>query len=309
MNPSFNRREFLKIGGATLAAAALQPAGLAADDPASVPAKKRDIKKAIMYGAVPGNLSVAEKLKIIKEAGFDGVEMMSHMDQDEVLKVRNELGLANPSVCGRYHWEKPLSDPNPKVREEGLEALKQTLRDAKRYGASSVLLVPAVVSKQVSYADAYTRSQAEIRKALPLAGELGVKIAVENVWNQFLLSPLEAARYIDEFESPWIGWHFDIGNVINYGWPEQWIRILGKRIQKLHVKEFSRKRRDNEGLWKGFAVEYLEGDNDWPAIMKALDEIGYRGWAIAEPAWQPEGVELPERLKQIAQKMDQILAL
>lgn len=309
MNPPFNRREFLKIGGATLAAAALQPAGLAADAPASAPAKKRDIKKAIMYGTVSGKMSVMEKLKIIKEAGFDGVEMMSHMDQEEVLRARDAAGLANPSVCGSRHWEKPLSDPNPKVREEGLEALKQTLRDAKRYGASSVLLVPAVVSKQVSYADAYTRSQAEIRKALPLAGELGVKIAVENVWNQFLLSPLEAARYIDEFESPWIGWHFDIGNVINYGWPEQWVRILGKRIQKLHVKEFSRKRRDNEGLWKGFAVEYLEGDNDWPAIMKALDETGYHGWAIAEPSWWPEGVELPERLRQIAQKMDQMLAL
>src|SRR5216684_3153690 len=285
MNLPFNRREFLKIGGATLAAAALQPAGLAADDPASAPAKKRDIKKAIMYGTVSGKMSVMEKLKIIKEAGFDGVEMMSHMDQEEVLRARDAAGLANPSVCGSVHWNKPLSDPDAKVREQGLEALKQTLRDAKRYGASSILLVPAVVNKEVSYADAYTRSQTEIRKAVPLAEELGVKIAIENVWNQFLLSPLEAARYVDEFNSPWVGWHFDVGNIINYGWPEQWIRILGKRIQKLHIKEYSRKKRDAEGLWKGFGVALLEGDNDWPAIMKALDETGYRGWAIAEPAW------------------------
>ena len=143
------------------------------------------------------------------------------------------------------------------------------LRDGKRYGASSVLLVPAVVNKEVSYDDAYKRSQAEIRKAIPLAEELGVKIAIENVWNHFLLSPLEAARYVDEFNSPAVGWHFDVGNILNYGWPEQWIRILGPRIQKLHIKEFSRKKRDSQGLWKGFDVKLLEGDNNWPAVMKA----------------------------------------
>src|SRR5207253_4337134 len=134
----------------------------------------------------------------IKEAGFEGVEMMSHMDQEEVLRARDAAGLVIPSVCGAEHWAKPLSHPDPKVREQGLEALKQSLRDAKRYGASSVLLVAAVVNKQVSYEDAYSRSQAELRRALPLAEELGVKIAIENVCNQFLLSPLEAARYVDE---------------------------------------------------------------------------------------------------------------
>ena len=98
----------------------------------------------------------------------------------------------------------------------------------------------------MSYDDAWKRSLEEIRKAVPVAEELQVKIAIENVWNQFLLSPLEAARYVDEFDSPWVGWHFDIGNIINYGWPEQWIHILGKRIVKLHFKEFSKKKRDNE---------------------------------------------------------------
>src|SRR5258706_12958570 len=223
-----DRRVSLKSGAHALAFAAVAPSFFAADEKPSTgdAVQNRSIKKAIMWGTVGLKGSVLEKMKAIKEAGFAGTEMMSHMDQDEVLRARDETGLVIPSVCGARHWEKPLSDPNPKVREEGLEALKQTLRDAKRYWATSVLLVPAVVNKQVSYADAYTRSQAEIRKALPLAGELGVKNAVENGWNPFLLSPLEAARYIDEFESPWIGWHFDIGNVINYGWPEQWIRNL-----------------------------------------------------------------------------------
>ncbi len=205
-----------------------------------------------MWGTVGVKGSVLEKMKAIKEAGFEGVEMMSHMDQDgsAARARRNRPGHSQrlwPATTG----SKPLSDPDPKVRAEGLEALKQTLRDGKRYGASSVLLVPGVVSKEVSYADAYTRSQAEIRKAVPLAEELGVKIALENVWNHFLLSPLEAARYVDEFQSPAVGWHFDAGNILNYGWPEQWIRILGPRILKLHIKEFSRKKRDKRRLVEG----------------------------------------------------------
>ena len=162
--------------------------------------------------------------------------------------------------------------------------METAIRDCARYGGSTVLLVPAVVSKEVSYRDAYERSQAEIRKVLPLAKELGVKIALENVWNNFLLSPLEAARYVDEFESEWIGWYFDVGNVVNYGWPEQWVEVLGERILKLDVKEFSRTKRNDEGLWKGFGVKLLEGDCDWPAVMKALDGVGYEGWATAELA-------------------------
>jgi len=243
-------------------------------------------------------------MKAVKAAGFEGAEMDSHMDQDEVVRARDEVGLVIPSVCGSKHWSKPLSHPDPKVRAEGLAALEQTLRDAKRYGASSVLLVPAVVNKEVSYDQAYTRSQAEIRKAIPLAEELGVKIAVENVWNHFLLSPLEAARYVDEFNTPAVGWHFDVGNVINYGWPEQWIRILGKRIQKFHIKEFSRNRRDKEGLWKGFDVALLEGDDDWPTVMKAVDEIGYQGWVMTEQG----GGDTPQGLRDLVQRLDRILS-
>jgi hexulose-6-phosphate isomerase len=297
-----NRRTFLRHTGSAIAVAS---AGLPLLSHAQPTTPTRPIKKAIMWATVGLKGSTLEKMKAIKEAGFQGVEMMSHMDQDEVLKARDEVGLIIPSVCGRDHWSKPLSDPNPKVREEGLEALKQTLRDAKRYSASSVLLVPAVVNKDISYDEAYTRSQAEIRKAVPLAEELGVKIAIENVWNQFLLSPLEAARYVDEFNSPAVGWHFDVGNVITYGWPEQWIHILGKRIQKLHIKEFSRKKRDNEGLWKGFHIDFLQGDNNWPAVMKALDDIGYNGWGITE---QPGG-DSPEGLKTLVDGFTKILAM
>lgn len=289
MIDAVNRRQFLL----TCATAAL---------PFPARAKVRDLRKAIMYGTlqIPG--SIAVKFAAVKAAGFAGIEPMSHMPQAEVLDAFAASGLKAASVCCATHWKQPLSDPDPAVRQAGLLGLEQALRDAKAYGASSVLLVPAVVNKTVSYGGAYTRSQAEIRKAIPLARELGVKIAIENVWNQFLLSPLEAARYVDEFESPSVGWHFDIGNVINYGFPEQWIRILGKRIVKLHVKEYSRAKRDKQGPYAGFAVPFLTGDNDWPAVMRALDDIGYSGWGIAE---QP-GADSAEGLKALSIAMDSI---
>jgi L-ribulose-5-phosphate 3-epimerase len=301
-----NRREFLETTSGALALASLAPGVVAAEAglPGAALPPRRNLKKGIMWGTVGVKGSVLEKMQAIKAAGFEGTEMMSHMDQEEVLRARDATGLVIPSVCGRDHWSKPLSDPDPKVRAEGLESLKQTLRDGKRYGASSVLLVPAVVTKQVSYDEAYTRSQEEIRKAVPLAEELGVKIAIEDVWNYFLLSPLEAARYVDEFHSPAVGWHFDVGNILNYGWPEQWIRILGPRIQKLHIKEFSREKRDKQGLWKGFDVRLLEGDNDWPAVMKAIDDIGYHGWAITEQG----GGDSPEGLRDLCQRLGKIMA-
>jgi L-ribulose-5-phosphate 3-epimerase len=300
METTLNRREFIKWSGGAVAAVALTSA---ADEP------KRQIKKGIMWGSVPGKVSIAEKFNMIKQAGFAGVEIDSGMDRDEVLKARDASGLIIASVVDSMHWGKNLADGNPDVRAAGLEGLKLSLQDCKAYGATSVLFVPAVVNKEVSYDQAWTRSREEIAKVTGMAEELGVKIAIENVWNHFHLSPLEAARYIDEFHSPAMAWHFDIGNCINNGWPEQWIRILGTRIHKLHVKEFSRAKRDAEGLWKGFEVEYLEGDNDWPAVMKALDDTGYHGWGTAEPAYWPKGVDVPTRLSQVSEKLDNIFAL
>ena len=291
-----NRREFLTTS-TLLAASTTNPLSGASPN-------KRNIRKAIMYETVKTGSTVLEKFQAVKDAGFEGIEPSSHMNQAEVLAALKTTGLSAASVCCSTHWKKPLTDPDPAVREEGLRGLQQALRDAKVYGATSVLLVAGAVKKNVSYEEAYQRSQTEIRKALPLADQLGVKIAVENVWNQFLLSPLEAARYVDEFNSPAIGWHFDVGNVINYGWPEQWIHILGKRIQKLHIKEYSRAKRDKTGPSSGFNVKYLEGDNDWPTIMKALDDIGYKGWGIAE---QPGGNSL-DGLKELSDGMDRIFA-
>jgi L-ribulose-5-phosphate 3-epimerase len=294
-----SRRSFLASAGSAAVVVASIPRQLVAAD-----APKRSIKKGIMFGTVGVKGTVLEKFQAVKEAGFQGVEPNSHMHQEEVLQAREATGLQTPSVCCATHWDHTLSDPDPAIRAKGLEGLKQALQDAHRYGASSVLLVPAVVNKQVSYEDAYKRSQAEIRKALPMAEEFKVRIAIENVWNHFLLSPLEAARYVDEFQSPWVGWHFDVGNVITYGWPEQWIRVLGKRIAKLHIKEFSREKANKEGLWKGFEVEFLKGDDNWPAVMKALDEIGYDGWGLAEQG----GADSLDGLKKLSSEMDRIFS-
>lgn len=298
-----DRRTFLRTVGGAVAAAGV--VGASAPHARAAEASRPKIKKAVKFSMVQVKGSILEKFKLLKELGFDGVEMNSpsRINRDEALAAHKATGLVIHGVVDSVHWKDQLSHPDPAVRKRGVDGLTTALRDAKFYGATTVLLVPAVVSKQVSYADAYSRSQAEIRKALPLAQELGVTIAIENVWNHFLLSPLEMARYIDELKSPNVGVYFDVGNIVNYGWPEHWIRILGKRIVKLDIKEFSRKKRDKEGLWKGFQVKLLEGDCDWPAVMKALREIGYNGWATAEI---PGGGR--DRLKEIAERMDRIFA-
>jgi len=257
-----------------------------------------------MYETVGIKGSVLEKFQAVKAAGFEGIEPMSHMSQNEVLAAFAATGLKPASCCCSTHWKFPLSDPDAKIRQQGVDGAIQALKDAKAYGASSVLLVPGKVTKQSSYDDVYKRSQTEIRKLVPVAKDLGVKIAIENVWNDFLLSPLEAVRFVDEFESPWVGWHFDVGNVILFGFPEQWIRILNKRIVKLHIKEYSLAKADKQGRSAGFQVPYLEGDNNWPAIMAAIDEVGYTGWGIAEQV----GGNTPEGLKALTDGMDKIFA-
>lgn len=310
-----NRREFLL---ATTAAAALAPLARGQTAPAAAPAapvpaggKRRSHKKGFMFGTLGGataqKLSVFEKFKLLQAAAFDGVEVNSGMDQAEVLAARDQTGLAIPSVVISTHWAKPLSDPSPAAREIGLEGLKQGLRDAKAYGASSVLLVPAVVTKEVSYAEAYARSVEEITKAIPLAESLGVMIAIENVWNRFLLSPLEAVAYVDAFKSPMVRWHLDAGNVANTGWPEHWIQTLGPRIVQVHIKEYSRKLRDEKGPYAGFRVDLFDGDCDWPTVMRALDAVGYSGWLIAEQ-YRPPEFDDAGWLVHLSKKMDQVIA-
>jgi L-ribulose-5-phosphate 3-epimerase len=291
MSEIINRREFVR-SSAALAVAASGSFALAN--------KSRNIKKAMMYGTIGYPGSVLDKLRAVKAAGFEGVEPMSHMNRDEVLKAMGETGLKAASVCCATHWDKTLSDPDEEVRREGLEGLKHALKDANVYGASSVLLVPGkVVKGRVTYQDCFQRSVAEIRKAVPVAEELGVKIAIENVWNDFITNPQQAVEFLDAIDSKQVGWHFDIGNCLRYSPSETWIPVIGKRILKLHIKEYSQ--------YKKFNVRLLEGDDHWQAIMHALDEIGYKGWGISEQPTEQSRDETA--MKDLSERMGRIFAI
>jgi hexulose-6-phosphate isomerase len=293
MTDLMQRRDFLRLSSA-IAATAVSPLSAIAD----TPAKKRPIRKAVMYATIGIKGTVLEQFQALKAAGFEGVEPMSHMNQDEVLKALETTGLKAASVCCNTHWSLPLSHPDDKVRREGREGVQRALQDAQRYKATSVLLVPGRVNKDVSYDDCFKRSVNEIRQLLPVAADTGVKLAIENVWNDFITKPEQAKAYLEEINSPLVGWHFDIGNVIKYGPPEEWIPVLGKRILKLHIKEYSKA--------KGFGVKLFDGDNNWPAIMKALDAVGYDGWGISE---QPRDQSKDAAsLKDLSERMDRAFA-
>jgi hexulose-6-phosphate isomerase len=297
-----SRREFIQTGASLLALASVTPAIVAAETTA---ANKRAHKKAIMWGTISLKGSILDKMKAVKAAGFDGVEMNSHLDQEEVLKARDTTGLEITSVCGVHHWGKPLSHPDGKVREEGLAALMQTLRDAKAYGAGSILLVPGVVNNEVTFDVCWKRSIEQIRLAIPLAEELGVIISIENVWNNFITTEDQAVRYLDEINNSRVRWHFDVGNIIRYGDPIAWIKALNKRITRVHVKEYSRDRAMRTGdVWKGFNAPLMEGANNWPGIMKSLDEVGFRDYLITEQG----GGDSPEGLRDLCARLEKIIA-
>ncbi|MGP0068312.1 MAG: sugar phosphate isomerase/epimerase family protein [Isosphaeraceae bacterium] len=288
------RRAFLRTTGAAIAGATVaMPAAVLGTEPA-----KNRWKKAFMLGGLSQG-SPLPTFQLLKEAGFDGVELISpnQLDRGAVLKARDETGLVIHGVSGARHWRDPLSDPDARVVERGLAAIRQEFDDCKAYGGTTVLVVPAVVNKKVGYRDAYKRSQENIRKLIPDAERHGIKIAIEEVWNRFLLSPLEFARYIDEFESPWVGAYFDVGNVVEYGFPEEWIRELGKRILKIHIKEYAKPER--------FAYKLGEGKEiDWSAVRNALIEVGYNGWITAEV-----GLGNLETMKDVVHRMNRLLEL
>jgi L-ribulose-5-phosphate 3-epimerase len=303
MSSNLTRRNFIATGTAALSLAALIPEVVRAAKPV---VSGRKVKRAIMWATVRLKGTIMDKMKAIKSAGFEGVEIISHLNQQEVLQARDETGLEISSVCGEHHWQKPLSHSEPNIRAEGLAALKQTLGDAKAYGASSILLVPGLVNSAVTFDQCWQRSIEQIRQAIPLAEELGIKISIENVWNDFITTEDQAARYLDEINSPWVCWHFDCGNVIRYGDPIAWIKKLGKRITRVHIKEYSRDLAMRKAdVWAGFQPRLLEGANNWAGIMSALREVGYDDYFITEQ----EGGNTLEGLKDLVRRLDKIMAM
>jgi L-ribulose-5-phosphate 3-epimerase len=283
MSNQSSRREFLK---ASMAAAAVVGVPGATRAPAEEPAplSKAKFIKGLVWGMLPSDLTFADRFKMAADAGFECVETYTTPDEGDAEKIKKaaeSTGIKIHSVMNQAHWQNPLSSADPAVVAKSMEGMRTSLRNAKFWGADAVLLVPAVVDANTSYRDAWTRSQKQIRELIPMAQDLGIIIAVEEVWNKFLLSPLEMATYIDEFKSPWVRSYFDVGNVVLYGYPQDWIRTLGKRIAKVHLKDFRRKRDGYE--W----VNLGEGDIDWPEVRRAFDEIGYSGTACLEIADGP----------------------
>jgi L-ribulose-5-phosphate 3-epimerase len=285
-----SRREFLKssvtagcaagLGGglSEYIAAASVNTPHAASTTASLSAPL-PIKKGVLLDMLPENLSYADRFKLARTAGFEVVQAPTEPDERKAEEIKSAADAANiriDSVMNMDHWRYPLSSSDSAVREKSLAGMRTSLHNAKLWGSDAVLLVPAVVNPETSYRDAWTRSQREIRKLIPLAEDLKIVIAIEEVWNKFLPSPLEMARYIDGFHSPWIKAWFDVGNVLLYGYPQDWIRTLGNRIVKVHLKDF--KRSEDGYAW----VNLGDGDVDWPAVRTAFTEIGYAGSAVTE---------------------------
>ncbi len=245
-------------------------------------------KVGINRWTMPGNWDVRTCLRVAKESGFDSIEFnmeaegaispaTSDADARAIRQMADEIGIELSSLSTGVYWGIPFTHPDAGVREQAVELCRQQLRLAQAMGVDAILVVPGVVTPDVFYDDAYQRAKQALQTLAPEAERRKVAIAIENVWNRFLLSPLEMAQLIDEIGSEWVGCYFDAGNILAYGYPQHWIRILGKRIQRVHVKDF----RTDIGNIQGFANP-LQGDLPWMTVRSALEAIGYQGYITAE---------------------------
>ncbi len=283
------------------------------------------MKKAINYWSFPGGLegtkSVQECLREAKEYGYDGVELgfflegevsleSTEADLKRILEWSQEIGIKICSLATGLYWDYSLTSSDSDTVKKAKDITVKMLEAASHLQADTVLIVPGAVdvffnpaAEVVPYDLVYERSLEALKELAPVAEDYKVNIGMENVWNKFLLSPLEMRNFIDEIASDYVGAYFDVGNVLLTGYPEQWIRILGKRIKKVHFKDF----RVACGTGEGF-VDLLEGDVNWPEVISALREVGYDDYVVAEMI--PGYTHCPDvRCKITSQAMDAILAL
>jgi len=293
MTTSFPRRYFLKSTLAASAAAALPLQLTLADE-----AKKPKLKIAVKYGMIRHERSIEDKFNLIKKLGLQGVEVdsPSGLNKEEAKAAAKKTGIVIHGVIDSVHWRDTLSSSDADVRAKGLAALNGAIEDAAFFGCDTVLLVPGVVKDDVTFEQCYERSQAEIKKALPLAEKHKVKICIETVWNNFITKPEHLISFVDDLKSPWVGAYFDCSNMLKYGVSSaDWIRKLGKRLVKFDFKGYSHK-----NSW----CKIGEGDENWPEVLKALGEIGYDGWATSEVGGGGE-----KELADITARMKKVLGL
>ena len=279
-----NRREWILASAAT-ATAASQAAG-------------PKIERALIDSMLPKELPLVDRFQLAVETGFRSMEVRAVRDDAEASRIHEaaqQAGLRIHSVMNQTHWRHPLSSPDPADVEACVEGVRASLRQAELYGADAVLLVPAVVRADTTYKQAWHRSQRQIRKLIPLAEQHDVTIAIEEVWNKFLLTAHDFRQYIDEFNHPLIQAYFDVGNVVHYAVPQHWIHELGDRIVKVHLKDYSRS--------KGF-VNLGDGDVDWPAVRDAFADVGYNAEATVELRGGDR-----EYLMELGQRVDRLLGL
>ena len=297
-----SRRQFVASSAAAAAVASSTSITNASAGEITHETEPRRLLKTLKMGMVRVKGDMTAKFKAAKEAGFDGIEIgCPGAPVDEIKKAVEATGLVVDGSVGNTHWKTTHSHADAKVREQALKNLENSILETKAVGGHTVLLVVGV-GKDGSEQEVWDRSVENIRKALPLCAELGVAIAIENVWNQFCYEhngpndqgAEKFVKYVDEFNSPWVGMQFDIGNHWKYGNPAEWIRTLGKRIIKFDIKGVHRA----NDKW----ADITEDDLPWADVRKAIDDIGFHGWIAAEVGGGNE-----QRLKIVADQIDNAL--
>jgi hexulose-6-phosphate isomerase len=292
------RREFLST-----------PAALAA---ASGPR----FRKSICSGVFPKGMDFAEKFRRTREAGFEGIEMRLgeeialDLSADALQRIAGAARDARVEIVSVWISgplaENPLNSPDAEKRAKGVSILNRAIDVAAEVGCGAMLVVPGRVGSGpqmfAGYEDTWKRVTVEMKKAIPHAARRKVILTPENVWNKFLVSPLEMRAFVDQFSSPWLQTQFDIGNVMQFGYPQDWILTLGPRIKRVHAKDYKLSTRSEQGHF----VDLLEGDVDWKAVMAALIQIDYRGFVSPEYGGDPKD---PDRIHKISRALDRILAM
>jgi len=263
--------------------------------------------------AFPEGMAAVDAMSLAARLGFQSFELCvgetgpialdtSESEATALRREADKLGLALKSVGTGLGWQYPMTAPDAKVREQGVEATGKALRIAQWLGAETVLVVPGIVSSEVPYDVALENALESVRRLAGTAEQLRVSVGVENVWNKFLLSPVEMRDFIDQCESDFVGAYVDTGNIILYGYPEQYLRILGQRVRAVHAKDF----RASAGNFDGF-VMLMEGDVNWPAVTAALKDIGFDGALTAEYGPYPHSLDV--MLRHVHTSLEAIIAL
>ena len=273
-------------------------------------------RKSICSVAFPPKMPVAEKFAAAKASGFAGIELRmgdeipldsSAGDLARLSDAARQAGITVVSLWASNPLSKaPLNSPDPALRAKGVDAIRQAIDFARKLDCGAILLYPGRVGNGTKFAIGYQatwdRFTGELNKVIPDAASARVCLTMENVWNKFLLSPLEMRAFVDQFHSPWLQAHFDMGNVMQYGFPEDWIQTLGSRIKRIHVKDYKLSARAEQGRF----VPLFEGDVDFKGVMQSLVAVDYRGFLSPEYGYDANDANY---LKTLSEQLDRILAM